>query len=336
METWRRFLKRDPLPSLLGSADPALAFFARRDLRDDGSAAADREGVKALWILAEPLKILKRQGKDGAWSNPAEKRETAVDYRLIEAWRNVRVLVQKYGLDRSHPSIEAAAEFVFSRQSPQGDFRGFLARQYATYYTGALLSILIEAGYARDPRTEKAFAWLLSMRQDDGGWSIPVLTLDLDRETMNRVTSQDAPPLEPDRSKPFSHHWTAMVLRAFAAHPGKKNRKEAVAAGILLKRRFFLQDSYGSYRAASYWLRFEYPFWWNNLVAAMDTLGKLGFTARDPDMGAAVDWLASRQEEDGTWKTSYADEKAPETKKEALMRPWVNLAICRVLKRSLG
>ena len=46
-----------------------------------------------------------------------------------------------------------------------------LANQYACYYTGAILSLLVKAGYEDDPRIEKGFQWLLSMRQKDMGWS---------------------------------------------------------------------------------------------------------------------------------------------------------------------
>ena len=33
-------------------------------------------------------------------------------------------------------------------------FRGILANQYATYYTGAILGLLIQAGYTDNPRVE--------------------------------------------------------------------------------------------------------------------------------------------------------------------------------------
>lgn len=77
--------------------------------------------------------------------------------------------MEQYGFNREHPQAQKAAEFLFSCQTEAGDIRGMLANQYATYYTGAILSLLIQAGYEDDPRVEKAFQWLLHMRQDDGG-----------------------------------------------------------------------------------------------------------------------------------------------------------------------
>jgi squalene cyclase len=210
-----------------------------------------------------------------------------------------------------------------------------LADQYATYYTGAILGLLIRAGYQGDARVGRGLRWLLSMRQDDGGWTIPILTRKFDRRTIHRLTSRRSRPVEPDRSKPFSHHWTGMVLRAFAAHPRYRRSPEAKAAGLLLKERFFKPDSYGSYRAADTWLRFEYPFWWNNLVAALDTLSHLGLAGEDRSIRSALDWLRDHQEESGLWRVSYVP-GARENSKTLAMGPWVTLAICRIFRRFLA
>ncbi len=168
------------------------------------------------------------------------------------------------------------------------------------------MALLIQAGYADDPRIEKGFQWLLSMRQDDQGWTIPLITHKLDRETQYRLTSEYAEPLEPDRSKPFSHNWTGMVLRAFAVHPKYCHSEAAHVAAQLLKSRFFQADSYTSYQAASYWVRFEYPFWWNNLVAALDTVSRIGLSREDDQIEQALTWLSEHQENDGLWRVTYA------------------------------
>ncbi len=331
MEEWRKRLRVDPLPPLLASENPALRYFARRDL------LGERVGpVQTLWELPEAKRILKKQETDGAWP-PAVQKHSAVNYRLIETWRHFRYLVEQYGFTREHPQARTASEFLFSCQTPEGDIRGMLADQYATYYTGAIMALLIRAGYEDDPRIEKGFQWLLSIRQSDQGWTIPILTRGLDRQTLQRLTSRHAQPVEPDRSKPFSHHWTGMVLRAFAAHPKYRKFPDARLAGQLLKARFFKPDSYSSYRAASYWIRFEHPFWWNNLLSALDSLSRLGFSADDASMTAALDWLREHQEKSGLWKLSYVNpgEKRKGTTKTRAMQLWVSLAICRVFKRLL-
>jgi squalene-hopene cyclase-like protein len=327
MEAWRSHLKFDPLPSLLAFRNEALNYFVRRDL------LGERVGpVRALWGLPEALRILRKQDANGSWPRAGGAKHAAINYRLIETWCHFRFLVEQYGFTREHPNARKAAEYLFSCQTKDGDFRGMLANQYATYYTGAIMSLLIQTGYQDDPRIQRGFRWLLSMRQDDGGWTIPILTWKLDRPTLYRVTSRYAPPIEPDRSKPFSHHWTGMVLRAFAAHSKYRKSPEARVAADLLKSRFFQPDSYGSYRAASTWIRFEYPFWWNNLVAALDSLSRCGLSKADPSIKGALDWLRDHQQVSGLWKVTYAKPQTP-TDKTRAMQPWISLAICRVLRR---
>ena len=331
MNAWRKSFRFDPLPPLLNCGDAAVKYFARRDLLDE------RVGpVSALWQLPAAQKILKKQQADGSWPRAGEHPHSAINYGLIETWRWFRYLVDQYGFTCEHPQAQRAAEFLFSCQTDAGDFRGILANQYATYYSGALLSLLIKSGYAYDSRVELGFQWLLAMRQDDGGWSIPMITHKLDRQTQYRLSSEYAEALEPDRSKPFSHNATGMVLRAFAAHPKQRKSRAAKTAAQLLISRFFQPDAYTSYRAASYWVRFEYPFWWNQLVAALDSVALIGLSPHTEPITRALNWLLDQQQSNGLWRTSYVQPCEKETTKVRDMKLWISLAICRVFKSFTG
>lgn len=330
MGDWSASLRYLPLPPLLASEDEALEYYTRGELLGEAVGPVDR-----LWELPAAKKILAKQLADGSWPRHGEKKHPAINYKVIETWRNLRVLVGQFGFSREHPQMAKAAEYLFSCQSQAGDIRGILANQYATYYTGSILALLIQAGYEEDPRIEKGLQWLLSMRQYGGGWTIPLLTHQFDGKTIYRLTSQYAEPVEPLRSMPFSHNWTGMVLRAFAAHTQYRKSQAARIAAGLLKSRFFQPDAYSSYQAESYWVRFEYPFWWNNLVAALDSISLIGLPKDDEQISLALRWLADHQETSGMWKVSYArpegEKKA--SSKERSMQPWVSLAICRVFKR---
>ncbi len=331
MNSWRKQLAYDPIPPLFSSGDEALRYFVRRDLLGEPP-----EDIHLLWRLPRAQKILAKQKPDGSFAFPtAKNKHSAINYPLTETWKQFRYLVEVYGFTKDHPQAEKAAEFLFSCQTGDGDIRGFLANQYATYYTGAILSLLIQAGYAEDARVEKGFRWLLAMRQDDGGWTIPIITHSFNGKEMYRLTSRFMEPVEPDRSKPFSHNWTGMVLRAFAVHPKYRKSKEAKAAAILLADRLFKADCYTSYQAASYWVRFQYPFWWNNLVAALDSISRIGLPREDARISHALQWLTGHQEKDGLWRETYANPRAKgkETAKIREARCWASLAICRVFRR---
>lgn len=333
MDAWRKSFKFDPLPPLLNSGNVAVEYFARRDL------LGERVGpVSQLWQLPAAQTILKKQQIDGSWPRARERKHPAINYRLIETWRWFRYLIDLYGFTREQPQAQRAAEFLFACQTDAGDFRGILANQYATYYSGAILSLLIRAGYANDPRVERGFQWLLSLRQNDGGWSIPMITHKLDRQTQYRLTSEYAEPLEPDRARPFSHNATGMILRAFAAHPKQRKSKAAKTAAQLLASRFFQPDAYTSYQAASYWVRFEYPFWWNQLVAALDSVSLIGLSPNDESIARGLNWLIDQQQPNGLWRTWYVQpqQKEKETAKVREMKLWISLAICHIFQRFEG
>ncbi len=220
-------LRRDPLPALLECGNPAVEYFTRRDLLGEKAGP-----VRQLWDLPAAQKILRRQREDGAWKYPGgqERIRSQQDYNQYETFRQLGFLVEQYGFDRKHEAVTRAAEFLFSFQTPGGDFRGIYGNQYTPNYSAGIMELLIKAGYARDPRVDEGFAWLLSARQDDGGWAIPLRT----RGRNLDVISMRAAPLETDPARPFSWLATGVVLRAFAAHPRKRRSEAARQAGELL------------------------------------------------------------------------------------------------------
>lgn len=329
---WRKQLKIDPVPALLSSGNEAVIYFTRRDICDESVGPLEQ-----VWELPEVRKIVRKQLPDGSWPPTGKKPGVYPPYHyyLVESFRHFRTLVERYCFNSKHPVAVSAAEFILSCQTADGDIRGMIGNQYATYYTGAMLKLLIDVGYEADSRVEKGMRWLLDMRQDDGGWIIPIAVHSIDRETMIRLTSEYAEPIEPDRSMPFSHNWTNMVLQAFAAHPNYRRSSEAVTAGNLLKLRFFQPDVYTSYRDAGYWVRFVH--WWPNLLMALDSLSLMGFRKDDPDITRGLDWFVANQQGDGLWKVSYKKgDKFRGTPKEIEERLWLSLAVCKMLRRFYG
>jgi len=318
---WSDILTIDPLPALLAWQDPALAYFVRRDLLKEVVSP-----IESLWEYPETRRLVEKQQADGAWRYPGKSYDPVsnTNYNLLETYRTLRLLVEMYGFQREHPALTKAAEYVFSCQTDEGDIRGIIGNQYMPYYHGAILELLIKAGYADDLRTEKGLDWLLSMRQEDGGWIVPAQLV-----PARQKTSQlwHGPPVPPDRSQPHAHLATGMVLRAFAAHPDYHRLPEVITAGERLKERLFLADKYNDRKAPSYWLKFQFPFWWPNLVTALDTLSRLGFDHQDKDIARGLGWFAENQSADGLWETGYGSGS-----RAGGMRRWVGLAVCRVLK----
>jgi len=322
MSSWLASLPYDPLPPILAAGNPALEYFARRDL-----LAEEVGSPKRLWQLTEGLKIVRSQQEDGAWRYPGggkEKYRPTEDYNQLETYRRLGELVEKYAATRSHPAVHKAAQFLFSRQSVEGDFRGIYGNLYSPNYSAAIMELLIKAGYGADERIEKAFRWLLSIRQSDGGWAIPLATVGAKWD----VPTMGGPTLQPDRSRPFSHMVTGVVLRAFAAHPEYRKSKEAAVAGGLLASRFFQRDPHPGRNTPEFWTKFCYPFWFTDLLSSLDSLSLIGCEAAQAQIRRGLDWFIERQQKDGIWKQVLL--RSGKDKQTSL---WVGLAICCVLKR---
>jgi len=163
--------------------------------------------------------------------------------------------------------------------------------------------------------------WLLTIRQDDGGWAIPTRTLGMSLNVM--YTARET--FEPDRSRPSSHLVTGIVLRTLAAHPRYRHSSDTRRAAELLTSRFFRRDVYPDRVAPSNWLIFSYPFWWTDLLSALDSLARIGFGPDDPDIARGVAWFLDNQEPSGLWNTGRNRPKGPHSDL------WVGLAICRML-----
>jgi hypothetical protein len=232
MENWREELRVDPVPALISSSNKAIEYFARRDLLDEKVGP-----IETLWELPEVKRILHKQQVDGSWKYPGGGQEhlrSQEDYNQLETYRILGELVEKYGLNNKHPVIRNAAEFLFTRQSNEGDFRGIYGNQYSPNYSAAIMELPIKAGYDSDPRIEIGFEWLLSIRQNNEGWAIPLRTVGA-----KYADTLSADTVKPDLTKQFSHLVTGVVLRAFAASKKYSKSQEAVTAGRLLASRFF-------------------------------------------------------------------------------------------------
>jgi len=320
-EDWFAVLKRNPIPGLKKASDEALDYFIDRDL-----LGKSVKPINALWQLPGANQVLKKQRDNGSWKYPGKIYDSVPNqnYFLLETYRNLRILVEVYGLTIDHIALQKSAEFVFSCQTDEGDIRGILGNQYIPYYHGAISELLIKAGYGEDPRLKMGLDWLLSMRQDDGGWIVPTQLVPSKERTRQYWQSN---PLPPDKSKSHAHLATGMVLRAFAAHPEYRDRPEVIRAGEALKSRILQPDRHNDRKAKSYWLKFQFPFWWSNLVTCLDSLARLEFDRQDADISRGLDWFIANQEADGLWPTGYGSGK-----KAGENRRWVGLAICRVMK----
>ncbi len=320
MKRWLDEFHYDPISALLDAGDESLAVFVRRDL------LGEHVCIKDLWLTKEARRIVRKQNPDGSWTYPQPKESirSVENYNQIETYQTLGVLVEEFGFTRAHPAIRKAANYLFSFQTRDGDFRGIYGNQYTPNYSAGIAELLIKAGYGKDPRVRKAFRWLLTIRQHDGGWAIPLRTTGrkLDAISLGQET------VEPNRDKASSHMVTGVVLRAFAAHPGYRRSAAAHQAGALLVRSLFRKDRYPDRGGADYWLKFSFPFWFTDLISALDTLSWLGFSQNEPGIEQGLAWFRNTQQPSGLWKLRIL-----KGKNRDVLELWLALAISRIFKR---
>lgn len=314
-------LKVNPIPVLLSSGNPAIEYYTRQDLLNEKVGP-----VEELWQLPQVLKILRNQGVGGSWEYPGKIREdlrSQEDYNQVETYRVLGELICKYGLNKSHPQIQKSAEYFFKCQTPEGDFRGIYGNQYATTYSPAIMELLIKAGYGDDDRIKKGFQWLFSIRQEDGGWVIPFRTSGMN---IKEALLANEPEL-PDLSRPFSHLVTGMVLRALAAHPECRESIQTKRATNLLASRFFRADKYPDRKDKKYWERVSYPFWFTDIISAIDSLSIIGITKDNSYIKEGLDFLIHKQNDEGLFDLRIVRGSDKD------LKYWICLAICRLFKK---
>lgn len=313
----------DPISPLLAANHFALSWAVRYDILDG------EQDPKPLWNARRVLLAERWQNPDGSWTyhGGSERLRGQEDYAQLATYQQLLTLVSLYRLDRRHPMLQRAAGFLFAHQKPGGDIRGIYGTQYAPNYSADMFRLLIEAGFDGDPHVVRGLEWLLSMRQEDGGWAIPARTAG----TMTLIQAMRlSRPLEPDRSKPSSHLITGIVLRAMAAHPLFRHRPEVLRAAQLLGSRFFTADAYLDRKDAGYWTKLAFPFRWNDVVSALDSMALVGIDRDQADVARGLDWLLQDQLASGLWRSGYT--KSP----DPLADHWVSFAATRVLRRFYG
>ena len=194
--------------------------------------------IEQLWTLQAVQKKLDKQKSNGSWIYPNKNAmlRSSTNYNQYQTYKTISELIEFYGLNKQHKAIRNAADFLFSFQTEEGEFRGMYGNQYSPNYNASICEFLIKAGY-NDERIEKSLNWLLSIRQDDGGWAIPLRTK---KEKLDALYKKET--IEPDRTQPFSHLVTGIVLRPFSLIQSYK--KKVKDAGLLLADRVFTIDKY--------------------------------------------------------------------------------------------
>ncbi len=303
------------IKTLLCTCNAALIAFTRRDL------LGEEVDIEELRNLPKVKRILKNQQSNGSWIYPNKNAtlRSPTNYNQYQTYKTIAELVVFYGLNKKHDEIRNAAEYLFSFQTKEGEFRGMYGNQYSPNYSASITEFLVKAGY-EGTNIEKSLNWLLRMRQDDGGWAIPLRTRNRELEALN-----DKETIEPDRTKPFSHLVTGIVLRPFSLMSAYRSKVKD--AGLLLAERVFTRDKYSDRMGSEYWTKFTFPYHWTDILSTIDTLTLLGIN-NHPKINEIMHWFEKQKHANGIYDVSVmAGTKYKD------VNYWITLQYLTVLKR---
>ena len=172
-------------PLLLADPSPALRWLVLRDLLRRPPGDAELRELSALRASDPHLAgILSLQQADGSWP-PGSLATGRPGGSPTQMTAMALTRLGYLGLDRTHTAVARGAEFLFSCQRRDGAWplgkaesltdgvSGLPARERYSMMplqTAFPLRALAACGYATDPRSERAYDWLLAQRLPDGAW----------------------------------------------------------------------------------------------------------------------------------------------------------------------
>ena len=310
--TGREVMGPDLVDWLLEPENAPVRYGTLRDLldlpEDDPAVQAAQNAIPAYPPVAG---LLAAQKRDGYW----HQRDFYLPKHCGTFW-SMSVLADA-GLRRDNEQIERACEYLFTFQRENGAFcrrrrvagKGLVWREDPGPCTHArIVRFLIQFGYGVDPRTRAGIDWLLGAQRADGTWDChPTRRYGCLRATHDvlRVAALDADA---------------------AGHP-------AVQQGAAIVCDLLLQDNRSRYHTGGSWRTLVYPHFGVSLISALDTLARLGFTRKQPQVAQAFDYLLSRRLPGGAWPLDGGPSRPPFSFGElGAANKWVTLDALRVLR----
>jgi hypothetical protein len=273
----------------------------------DDDEVCELEGLREQDPLVADLLAL--QQPDGSWERVDVRSQLSPLRATALALSRLGYL--GFGLD--HSAVRRGAGYLFSRQHPDGSWPlnetrtgaidGHLIEEgdegYSTIplQTALPLQGLAACGYAADPRTERAYEWLLAQRLEDGAWPTGTASGNYGYVGGYRRLAH---------SRWGCRSNTTGALICLAHHPERRTGAEARRALDLLLGRetrdrqnlgFDVARLIGVERARgflTYYARFD-------LALVLDLCGRVGASKDDPRVADLVEFVREQQGPYGMW-----------------------------------
>lgn len=312
-------------PLLLADPSPCLRKLVLTELLE---ASTDDPEVSELSELCRTdpliLNLLALQHANGSWTRVGG----ASQLGPLKGTALALTRLGYMGFGKDDPIVERGAEHLFSLQSEAGDWpmpnELKDSERYQNYsmipmQTAVPLRGLAACGYAEDPRSAKAYEWLLSQRLSDGAWPTGIASGNYGGVAGYRRLAH---------SRWGCRTSTTETLRCLALHPHLSNSSEAHRAlDLLLGRETRETHTLGIEVArmlgaepAGGWFTYHARF---DHALLLDLCWRIGASLEDARVAMLVDFVKSLRGEYGLW----------ECKAQPQTLRWVTFDLLRSLSR---
>jgi hypothetical protein len=300
--TWAALLLADPSPSLR-----CLVLRELLHRPEDDPEVRELTGLRDIDPLVSDLLTL--QEPDGSWQTLG----LASRGGRLRATALVLMRLGYLGLGPGHPAVTRGAEFLFAVQQEDGGWSlgdawsGVIDGQrleedegysMIPLQTALPLQGLAACGFAADPRSERAYEWLLRQRLPDGAWPTGIASGNYGRVAGYRRLAH---------SRWGCRSNTTGALICLAHHPQRRTGPEARRAlDLLLGRETREQHTLG-YEVArliglepargflTYYARFD-------LALVLDLCWRVGASADDARVAERMKFVVGLQGLYGLWE----------------------------------
>ncbi len=331
MSRWQQALHADPLSWLLEADNPAARHLTLRLILERPDDDPEVVEARAQAMRSDPIAtILANQHADGYWVKPGpgySPKYTSTVWSLI--------FLDQLGADGTDSRVGKACEYVLSHsQAETGGFgasgreAGLPPPSYVIHcLNGNLLRALIGFGWLEDERLQRAIDWEARAITGDG----------FDRYYRSGTSG---PRFACAANGKLPCGWGAVkALRGLARIPIER-RSEIVNAAIsqgvefLLSRDPAVADYPTSTTVSSSWLKLGFPSGYiADVLQIAEVLVDLRH-AKDPRLSNLVDWIVSKQDNQGRWRNRYAYNHKMwiDVEAQGAQSKWVTLRACNVLR----
>jgi len=338
MTTWLHMLKGDPLPWLLEEETPAVRHLTLRQLLEQPEDTPLVQQARAAAMHTDPIaSILAAEQPEGFWVKPGPG--YAPKYRGT-VWQ--LIFLDQLGADGREERVQAACNYVLSHS--QAETGGFAASgsektppppaRALHCLNGNLLRALIGFGWLEDERVQHAIDWQARSITGEGF-----------AQYSRSGTSGPGFCCAANECLPCA--WGAIKgLLALARIPSEQ-RSPSIERAIQQGGAFLLScdpatatypAGWGNVKPSQSWFKLGFPLGYvADILQNLTVLCELGF-AKDARLQPAIDWLLSKQEQQGRWRNQSTSHGKTwvDIDKQGQLSKWVTLRACSVLKAVYG